>query len=135
PADDEHHAHLRPPPGGRRVQRPVPARPPRAPRGLGRDRLTPIPYTDADVAYVTREFVALEDLCQAHGHELATVRENIEQSLLPRPTYVLPDGSEMVPESYFTLAEEAVGVGPLRADFERRGAVAAATDGVDFDAM
>ena len=35
-AADERHAHVRPPPGRRRVRRLVPARPPRAPRGLGR---------------------------------------------------------------------------------------------------
>ena len=63
--------------------------------------MTPIPYTDADVAYVMRDFVSLEDLCHKQGADLATVREHIEQGQLPRPTYVLPDGCEMVPDTRF----------------------------------
>ena len=40
PADDEHHAHLRPPARRRRLQRPVPPRPARKLETLGRDRRT-----------------------------------------------------------------------------------------------
>ena len=38
PADDEHHAHVRPPPRRRRARGPLPPRPARAARGLGRRR-------------------------------------------------------------------------------------------------
>ena len=95
--------------------------------------MTPIPYTDADVAYVMRDFVSLEDLCHKQGADLATVREHIEQGQLPRPTYVLPDGCEMVPDTYFALAEEAGGIPRLRAEFARRADVAAAAEGVELD--
>lgn len=95
--------------------------------------MTPIPYTDADLAYVTRDFVSLEDLCHKHGADVATVREHIEQGRLPRVTYVLPDGREMVPNTYFVLADEAGGVDRLQAEFARRGALAATAEEVDFD--
>ena len=39
PADHEPHAHVRPPPGRRRARRPLPARPAREARELGRKRL------------------------------------------------------------------------------------------------
>ena len=35
--------------------------------------MTPIPYTDADVAYVMRDFVSLEDLCHKQGAEGAAI--------------------------------------------------------------
>ena len=44
--------------------------------------------TPDDIAYVRANFRPLED------------PELVEQGLLPRPTYVLPDGTPMVPETH-----------------------------------
>jgi hypothetical protein len=42
------------------------------------------------------------------------VRSWIDDGLLPRPSYVLDDGTEMFPRDYFRLADEAGGIEPLR---------------------
>lgn len=95
--------------------------------------MTPIRYTEADLAYVTTNFVPLDELCAEHGDDLATARQHIEEGRLPRPTYVLPDGREMVPETYFVLADEAGGPEQLRNEFLRRCGLAASAGGVKLD--
>jgi hypothetical protein len=47
-------------------------------------------------------------------------RELIRRGLLPRPSYVLDDGAEMVPRNYFALADAAGGAERLHGEFERR---------------
>lgn len=93
----------------------------------------PIPYTEADHAYVTKNFVPLDALCSYRGDNLATVREHIAEGRLPQPTYVLPDGREMVPATYFALADEAGGIEFLRDDFFRRCPIAASGEDVELD--
>ena len=95
--------------------------------------MTPTPYTDADVAYVKTNFVSLEDLCRQHGGNDIAVREHIERGQLPRPSYVLPDGREMVPDTYFALVDETGGIERLREEFLRRCHVAAAAESVELD--
>ena len=73
--------------------------------------------TAADVAYVRANFVPLADLAAGRDEDVADL---IARGLLPRPTYVLPDGTEMVPPDYFALADEAGGAERLRAEFARR---------------
>jgi hypothetical protein len=46
-----------------------------------------------DIAYVREAFRPLD----------ASAAELVERGLLPRPTYVLPDGTEMVPETHGAL--------------------------------
>jgi hypothetical protein len=46
-----------------------------------------------DIAYVRAEFRPLD----------AANAELVERGLLPRPTYVLPDGTPMVPETHGAL--------------------------------
>ena len=43
--------------------------------------------TDADIAYVEREFVALAVLCAAAGRDLEETRDRIAAHELPAPPY------------------------------------------------
>ncbi|MEV7815352.1 DUF6058 family natural product biosynthesis protein [Streptomyces flaveolus] len=75
------------------------------------------PMTDADDAYVSAQFVALEDLCAVHGREADEVRRLMLEQRLPLPGYLRSDGAEMVPADLFALADEAGGVDLLEAWF------------------
>jgi hypothetical protein len=76
--------------------------------------------TQADIAYVCANFRPLDDVCREHGESPEQVRELIRARRLPAPSYVLPDGTEMVPADYFALMDEAGGADRLRDDFDRR---------------
>ena len=71
----------------------------------------------ADIAYVRAEYVPLAELAAERGVDAHAL---IERRLLPAPSYVLPDGTEMVPADYFALADEAGGPEALPAEFARR---------------
>jgi len=73
-----------------------------------------------DVAYVRRDFLTLAAACAWRGETADQVRRLISERRLPRPTYLLPDRTEMVPPDYFELHDAAGGVGPLPAWFARR---------------
>ncbi|MGW4595424.1 DUF6058 family natural product biosynthesis protein [Streptomyces sp. NPDC004457] len=75
------------------------------------------PMTDADDEYVSAQFVALEELCAAHGREADAVRRLMLRQRLPLPGYLRSDGAEMVPADLFALAHEAGGVDLLEAWF------------------
>jgi hypothetical protein len=66
-----------------------------------------MPLEDHDVGYVRREFVPLADVCSREGIPLAQVRDMVHAEQLPKPPYVLPDGTEMVSDDYFELAHDA----------------------------
>ncbi len=71
---------------------------------------------EQDIAYVKESFVALEDC----------VRPYVERGILPQATYVLPDGTAMVPTDHADLLEEADGdpgavAGTFRARFAFAG--------------
>jgi hypothetical protein len=67
--------------------------------------------TPEDVAYITANFVPLED---------EDVRAEIAAGRLPKPAYVLDDGTEMVAPDHLALAERAGGIDALRDWFEER---------------
>ena len=67
--------------------------------------------TPEDVAYITANFVPLTD---------ERVRAEIAAGRLPKPAYVLDDGTEMIAPDHLALAERAGGVGALREWFEAR---------------
>lgn len=75
------------------------------------------PMTDADDAYVSAQFVALEELCAVHGRDVDAVRQLMLGQRLPLPGYLRSDGAEMVPADLFALADEAGGVELLEAWF------------------
>ena len=69
--------------------------------------------TAADVAYVEANYVSLEEACASRPEALAEVRAVAAAGQLPQPSYVLPDGTEMVPADYFEIADAG------RDEFER----------------
>ncbi|MGW8790446.1 DUF6058 family natural product biosynthesis protein [Streptomyces althioticus] len=75
------------------------------------------PMTAADDAYVTAQFVVLEELCAARGRDTDAVRRLMLDGRLPLPGYLRSDGAEMVPADLFALADEAGGVDLLEAWF------------------
>ncbi|MGA5603769.1 DUF6058 family natural product biosynthesis protein [Streptomyces griseoincarnatus] len=75
------------------------------------------PMTAADDAYVSAQFVVLEELCAAQGRDADAVRRLMLDGRLPLPGYLRSDGAEMVPADLFALADEAGGVDLLEAWF------------------
>ncbi|AXI88480.1 DUF6058 family natural product biosynthesis protein [Streptomyces griseoincarnatus] len=75
------------------------------------------PMTTADDAYVTAQFVTLEELCAVRGRDADAVRRLMLDGRLPLPGYLRSDGAEMVPADLFALADEAGGVDLLEAWF------------------
>src|SRR5438477_11745819 len=76
--------------------------------------------TPADVAYVRASFLPLE--------RSPEIEAWIAQGFLPRPSYVLPDGTGMVPADHLALVDEAgdaTAVPALFAERYRRAAAAA----------
>ena len=81
--------------------------------------------TDADVEYILANFVPLDEVCSARGQSADRVRALIAAGSLPAASYVLEDGTEMVPAEYFELIDEAGGEAALRGLFARRYVAAA----------
>lgn len=69
------------------------------------------PMTAEDDAYVSAQFVVLDELCAAHGRDADDVRRLMLDRQLPLPGYLRSDGAEMVPADLFALAERAGGPG------------------------
>jgi hypothetical protein len=67
--------------------------------------------TPEDVAYISANFVPLTD---------PAVRADVAAGRLPKPAYVLDDGTEMVAPDHLALAERAGGTAALREWFEAR---------------
>jgi pimeloyl-ACP methyl ester carboxylesterase len=84
--------------------------------------------TPADVEYIEANFVALDGLCAYSGQHPDRVRALIAAGMLPAASYVLEDGTEMVPADYFELLDEAGGEGALRGLFARRYLAAGGPD-------
>jgi hypothetical protein len=61
--------------------------------------------TAADIAYVRANYLTLEEACATRPETTDDVHRLIAEKRLPEPSYVLPDGTEMVPADYFTLAD------------------------------
>ncbi|MGW4762403.1 DUF6058 family natural product biosynthesis protein [Streptomyces pseudogriseolus] len=75
------------------------------------------PMTDTDDAYVSAQFVVLEELCAVQGRDADEVRRLMLEGRLPLPGYLRSDGAEMVPADLFALADEAGGADLLEAWF------------------
>jgi len=76
--------------------------------------------TDADRIYIGTNYVALEALCADRPETPVEVAALIEARRLPRPSYVLEDGTGMFPADYFRLVDEAGGVEALEGHFAAR---------------
>ncbi len=75
------------------------------------------PMTAADDAYVSAQFVPLDELCAATGRDADDVRRLMLARRLPLPGYLRSDGAEMVPRDLFALAGRAGGVDLLEGWF------------------
>lgn len=89
----------------------------------------PMPLDADDASYVRREFMPLAGVCIREGLPLAQVRDMVRSEQLPRPPYVLPDGTEMVPADYFDLMHEGGSVEGLQDHFLDRFTSAASEHG------
>lgn len=65
--------------------------------------------TAADIAYVRANYLTLEEACAGRSETPEEVRKLVAEARLPQPSYVLPDGTEMVPADYFELADAGRG--------------------------
>jgi hypothetical protein len=90
-------------------------------------------FTDADLAYLRASFRRLDELCAERGDSVEVVRRLIAERRLPRPSYVLDDGTELVPPDYFVLVDAAGGPEGLRDEYERLYRAAIAEYGLPFD--
>src|SRR2546423_3045775 len=86
----------------------------------------------SDDRYIRSSFVPLDEVCAAAGRLPSDVRELIATGRLPRPAYVLDDGTEMVASDYFALLDEAGDVDELHRQFVTR--LVAAADATDAEA-
>ncbi|MGC1215355.1 MAG: DUF6058 family natural product biosynthesis protein [Micromonospora sp.] len=75
------------------------------------------PMTAADDAYVSEQFVVLDELCAATGRDPDDVRRLMLDRRLPLPGYLRSDGAQMVPADLFAPAERAGGTELLKAWF------------------
>jgi hypothetical protein len=91
-------------------------------------------YTDADLAYFREHFATLQEICAGRAETPDDVRRLIAERKLPRPSYVLDDGTELVPRDYFALADAAGGVERVRDEYERRYREAIAANALELDA-
>jgi len=80
---------------------------------------------DEDLRYVCESYLRLEDLARREGIDLAQLREWIESGRLPRPAYLLPDGTPMFPTDHLALVRSAGGIDALPEHFARRTELAA----------
>src|ERR671934_2689051 len=91
-------------------------------------------YTEADLSYLRSNFRTLEEICAKRPETAADVRRLIAEGKLPRPSYVLDDGTEYVPPDYFALADAGGGPDKAREEYERRYRAALRDHGLPFDA-
>ena len=90
-------------------------------------------FTDDDLAYLGRNFRTLAEVCAGRSETPDLVRRLMKERRLPQPSYVLDDGTELVPPDYFGLVDAAGGVDGLRDEYERRYWVATEKHGLDAD--
>jgi hypothetical protein len=90
-------------------------------------------FTPADLAYIQAEYRTLDELCADRPQTPGQIRDLIAQGRIPRPTYVLPDGTQMFPPDYFALIDAAGDTGSLPGYFAARYRAAAALTGLAGD--
>jgi len=86
-----------------------------------------------DDHYIRSAFVPLDQLAASRPGGAAAARREIAASRLPQPAYRLDDGTDMVPDDYFTLVDAAGSVDALPAWFQAQYAAAASPMGLPVD--
>jgi hypothetical protein len=89
-------------------------------------------YTSADLEYLREHYLTLDDLCADRPESPETVRALIADRRLPKPSYVLDDGTELFPADYFRFVDEAGGPAGLEAGFAERLRAAGAGDDLEL---
>jgi hypothetical protein len=77
-------------------------------------------FTAADLTYLHQNYRTLEAICRDRPETADQIRKLIADRLLPQPSYVLDDGTELFPPDYFRLPDEAGGPACLRTYFSER---------------
>jgi hypothetical protein len=77
-------------------------------------------YTDADLEYLHANYLTLEQICADRRETPQEVRALIDDGRLPKPSYVLDEGTALFPADYFRFVDEARGPDELRARFADR---------------
>ena len=91
-------------------------------------------FTDSDLDYLRSKFKTLEEICAGRPETPDELRRLIAAGKLPRPSYVLDDGTELVWPDYFALVDAAGGAEGLRDEYERQYRAALEKYGLTFDA-
>jgi len=89
-------------------------------------------YTAADLDYLRADYLTLDQVCAQRPESPEEIRALIAKGRLPRPSYVLDDGTEMFPADYFRFVDEAGGPDALRARFAERLEAAGGADDLDL---
>src|SRR5437660_10901338 len=79
-----------------------------------------VKLTEADLEYISSNYLTLEQLCKERAESPEELRSLIAERKLPHPSYVLPDGTGMFPADYFRLVDDAGGVDGLHEHFAGR---------------
>ena len=88
-------------------------------------------YTEADLDYLHANYLTAEELCVDRPESRAELRALIADGRLPKPSYVLDDGTELFPADYFRFVDDAGGPSALQAGFADR--LEAAGGGEDLE--
>jgi len=83
-----------------------------------------------DTAYVKGRFMPLGLLARANGWDVDALRLEMAGGRVPKVSYILPDGTEMIPTDYFALVGDGSELDTLRDRFIRRYEVAVARLGL-----
>jgi hypothetical protein len=89
-------------------------------------------YTAADLDYLQGNYLTLEQVCAERPDSPEEIRALIAKGRLPKPSYVLDDGTEMFPADYFRFVDEAGGPDALRARFAERLEAAGGADDLEL---
>jgi hypothetical protein len=92
-------------------------------------------FTPADLAYIRANYLTLDELCKDRPDSPDAVEALIAARRLPRPSYVLDDGTGMFPPDYFRLVDKAGGVEALHAHFATRHREATRAQGAAADEL
>jgi hypothetical protein len=89
-------------------------------------------YTAADLDYLRANYFTLEQVCARRPESPEKIRALIAKGRLPKPSYVLDDGTDMFPADYFRFVDEAGGPDALRARFAERLEAAGGADDLEL---
>ena len=83
------------------------------------------PLSNGDLAYVRADFLPLREIARREQMDAGELAASIDAGRLPRPSYLLPDGTPVVPADLLALVRSAGGLDPLPRHFAQRTELAA----------